>query len=220
MNCDRIARIYRWLEYAAFGRLLQSHRTRFIDEVADARRVLMVGEGDGRFLCRFAERNSGASIDCLDASAAMLRLAKSALPGDGAGDMQRMRFIHARVGGAALGGGPYDLIVTHFFLDCFDAEELSRWMPEVAGAAAPGARWLVSDFGYPPARFARLMARGALAIIYAFFRVTTGLRNRAIPDYGPILERCGFRRRVRDESLGGFLFSEIWSREGRAAQKL
>ena len=49
MNCDPIARWYRWLEYGAFGLELEKCRNRFLDALDMPRRVLMAGEGDGRF---------------------------------------------------------------------------------------------------------------------------------------------------------------------------
>ncbi len=50
VNCDRIARWYRWIEYAGFGRALERRREAFLDDVSDARRVLALGDGDGRAL--------------------------------------------------------------------------------------------------------------------------------------------------------------------------
>src|ERR1019366_5450931 len=50
VNCDRIAGCYRWLEYAGFGRALEHRREAFLSEVAEARRVLVLGDGDGRAL--------------------------------------------------------------------------------------------------------------------------------------------------------------------------
>ena len=57
MNADRIARSYRWLEYAAFGVALERARFDFLRCAAEARRVLILGEGDGRFLARRVPRS-------------------------------------------------------------------------------------------------------------------------------------------------------------------
>ena len=40
----------------------------------------------------------------------------------------------------------YDLIVTHFFLDCFNENCLELLTARVARAAAPRARWIISEF--------------------------------------------------------------------------
>jgi len=44
VNCDRIARWYRWIEYAGFGRALERRRKAFLTDIADARRGLTVLE--------------------------------------------------------------------------------------------------------------------------------------------------------------------------------
>jgi len=43
MNCDRIARCYRWLEYLSFGRALERRRREYLIEVESARSVLILG---------------------------------------------------------------------------------------------------------------------------------------------------------------------------------
>ena len=77
MNADRIARLYRWLEYATFGNALQQRRTAFLADVADARRVLLLGDGDGRFLEKLVGQNTQAHIDYVDLSRRMLALARA-----------------------------------------------------------------------------------------------------------------------------------------------
>ena len=57
MNADPIASSYRWLEYAAFGLALEHARFDFLSHAAAARRVLILGEGDGRFLARLLRCN-------------------------------------------------------------------------------------------------------------------------------------------------------------------
>jgi Trans-aconitate methyltransferase len=80
MNCDRLARWYRWAEYGAFGRALEKRRFYFLDTLSAPRRVLMLGEGDGRFLQALARRHPGAVIDYVDSSARMLALAQGRTP--------------------------------------------------------------------------------------------------------------------------------------------
>ncbi len=63
--------MYRWLEYVTFGRELERRRFRYLAEVAGTKRALILGDGDGRFLSRFAAVSS-ATIDYVDASAGML----------------------------------------------------------------------------------------------------------------------------------------------------
>ena len=62
MNADPIASSYRWLEYAAFGLALENARFDFLSHAAAARRVLILGEGDGRFLARLLRCNRQARV--------------------------------------------------------------------------------------------------------------------------------------------------------------
>jgi len=57
MNCDGIARWYRALEYLVFGRALERRRFEYLNDMADARHVLILGDGDGRFTAEFVRRN-------------------------------------------------------------------------------------------------------------------------------------------------------------------
>ena len=45
LNFDRLARPYRWLEYATFGRTLERCRFHFLPALTSARRALVLGDG-------------------------------------------------------------------------------------------------------------------------------------------------------------------------------
>jgi SAM-dependent methyltransferase len=203
VNCDPIAPWYRWLEYLGFGRELERRRTAFLADIADARRILVLGDGDGRFLARLVAQNRGASIDCVDLSARMLALAR-----DRAGDA--VTYHHADARTIPLAG--YDLIVTHFFLDCFDSADAAPLVERIANAAAPRARWLISEFRQPARGWPAAWARAWLWVLYSFFRVTTGLRTASLIDHHPLLTRHGFRMVRRQSARFGLLSSELWSR--------
>ncbi len=51
MNCDRVARFYRTLEYVSFGGALQACRVMYLREVAECRRAIVCGDGDGQICC-------------------------------------------------------------------------------------------------------------------------------------------------------------------------
>jgi ubiquinone/menaquinone biosynthesis C-methylase UbiE len=205
VNCDRIAPWFRWLEYCGFGRELERRRFQFLPQVGDARRVLALGEGDGRFIARLAAQNPDAVIDCVDASARMLELAQGR-----AGS--RLNYRHADVRDAPLPPAQYDLIVTHFLLDCFEEADLRELAARVAATAQPGARWVVSEFRQPSSGWRAAWAWLWLGLLYWFFRVTTGLETRRLVDYHPILAGQGFRLERQQTSRFGLLTSELWQR--------
>ena len=210
MNCDRLARWYRALEYAGFGRALERRREFFLGRMSTARRVLVLGDGDGRFLASFLRVNRSAEVDSVDASAAMLTLARRRI---GEADLARLRFHHSDARRWQPPPVSYDLIVTHFFLDCFPDAELRPLVARLAAFTTPGARWIVSEFRQPADGLAAWRARAWIAGLYAFFRITTGLRARRLPDHTAALEAAGFRLERETLARGGLLASQLWQRE-------
>ena len=191
------------------GRALERCRLTFLPDIGDTWRVLMLGEGDGRFLAAFLRSNPRAVVDCVDLSARMLELAGQRA-GEGAG---RVRFHHADAREWPLPTGvKYDLIVTHFFLDCFTTEQLAPLLVRCASAATEHARWVVSDFHQPARGFAAWRARVWIGGLYAFFRLTTGLRVRRLPMYHAALQAHGFHCERATTAEMGLLISELWRR--------
>ena len=205
---DRLAPLYATLEAVSFGGSLQWCRTALLADVADAQRALVLGEGDGRYLAAFLAANPVAKVTVIDGSAAMVALARRRA--GAAADRVTWHVADARHFDPP--GPPYDLIVTNFFLDCFDAGELAALVAKLAGQLAPGGRWVVGDFRVPPGRLRGLLARGALTGMYAFFKLTTRLPAGRLVDPDPLLRAAGMTP-VRERSrLGGFLAATLWRR--------
>ena len=76
MNCDPIAPHYWWIERLGMGRTLERRRRCFLPEVERARRALVLGDGDGRFLRALLRSNSTVRADYVDLSGRMLDLAR------------------------------------------------------------------------------------------------------------------------------------------------
>jgi ubiquinone/menaquinone biosynthesis C-methylase UbiE len=207
MNADPLARIYRWVEYAAFGHALERARFAFLPEARSARRVLIFGEGDGRFVARFADANPEARVSVIDASARMLGLAERRLSDPA---KQRVELLHRNALIDPLPGGSFDLIVTNFFLDCFSQADAQSLVARAVSKLDTGGRWLVAEFQEPPQAARRLHARLWLTAMYAFFRVTTGLETRSLPPYASLLASAGLVRVAQRESWFGLIVSQLW----------
>ena len=70
---DKLARLYRWMEYFSFGPLLWHTRVALLPKMDAARHALMLGDGDGRFTAALLRRNREVRVVAVDASAAMLK---------------------------------------------------------------------------------------------------------------------------------------------------
>lgn len=202
MNADPIARCYRWLEYFGFGRALERRRFAFLPLIGQARRILVLGEGDGRFLAQLVLQNPHASIDYVDLSEKMLELARAR-----AGD-QCITYTQADALDLNLPDAEFDLIVTHFFLDCLNLEQARTLVAKLTRAAQPNALWLISEF-----RDRSPWARAVVRSLYFFFRITTGLETRALIDYHALLAQNRWRLEHEQTGHAGLLASELWSRE-------
>jgi predicted nucleotidyltransferase len=208
INFDPVAPAYRWLEYMSFGPWLVRCRAAQIPQLANARHALVLGDGDGRFLERLLAANPSLIADVVDSSASMLRLLERRLSKSGA--LRRVRLHHAD----ALGWKPtasYDLIVSHFFLDCFFPWQLERLFDRVLPHAVAGAQWVVSEFAIPRSRIARAPGRSLIYLLYLAFGRLTGLPVRALPDYASLLGRRGLILTRESSYLSGLLCSQLWT---------
>jgi hypothetical protein len=208
---DALAPIYRWMEWASFGPCLWLCRCAFLPEMLSRQRALVIGDGDGRFTARLLQDNQAICVDAVDGSAAMLRALEERSKTHTA--RLQTECIDAREWNA--GARHYDLIVTHFFLDCLTTDEVLSLAQQVRAAALPGALWVVSEFAIPQGRFGRFIARPLIRVLYTAFRQMTGLRVDQLPNHHQALSDCGFQLHARKLRLAGLLISEIWTMESR-----
>jgi SAM-dependent methyltransferase len=203
-NFDRIARPYRWLEYLSFGRALQRCRTYFLPQLTTYRSALVLGDGDGRFLAALLAANPSLHADAVDASGAMLRLLTHRTA-----DFGSRLTTHLTNALTFTPAHAYDLVATHFFLDCLTQPELNALITRLIPHLTPDAHWVVSDFRVPTG-FLRHPAGILVGALYLAFRMLTGLRTTQLPDHAAPLTAAGFTRSAQQLSLSGLLTTEMW----------
>ena len=141
-NFDGIARAYRWMEYATFGIILERCRLYYMKYARNARRALVFGDGDGRFVARMLKGNPDLNADAVDFSEQMLKLLRERSEREGAGGRVHTHLADARELEGP--GGTYDLLVTHFFLDCLTEEECRALLRKVRPHLTADTNWLIS----------------------------------------------------------------------------
>lgn len=212
MSFDALAPWYRTLEWIAFGDALQRCRVACLGEIMAPRHALMVGEGNGKFLCELLRLHPGVEVDCVDASQRMLQLARKRIDRELPAHTGRVRFFLQDVTSWAVREHHYDLLVTHFFLDCFPEPALTGIIKKLARSATDDANWLLTDFCVPPNGMARLRARAWLAAMYLFFRVTARIPASELIDPTPSIRAEDFALARQHFSQKGMLKSEMWRR--------
>ncbi len=185
---DRIAKRYRLLEYLTLGRMLEQTRLHFLPRLLTARNALILGDGDGRFLAQLLAENSNLHVTAVDCSAAMLNLLRQRCTPYG----DRLHTVLAdALSFTPPAGAGYDLVVSHFFFDCFTEPEIDELLRRISPELEPSALWLVSDFRIP-AGLMRLPAKILVRALYLAFRVITGLSHHQasgshiVPLGGPV----------------------------------
>lgn len=204
MNCDRIAPFYRSLETIAFGPRLQKHRTMYLSAAAHATRVLVLGDGDGRFTQALIHAYPHLEVDSIDVSAGMLAQAGKRL------DSPNVHLIQADVLHHPLANAHYDIVYSHFFLDCFDTRTAAHLVTTVSHSLRPHATWIISDFRQLDKGWRKLITRACLQTMYFFFLLATGLKTHQLPDHASALQANGFKLTKECVSLAGFIASEWW----------
>jgi ubiquinone/menaquinone biosynthesis C-methylase UbiE len=216
MNFDRLAQIYRGMEYFLAGSILQRARTCWFPQLSGARRALVVGEGVGRSLEVLLRIAPELHITVVEASARMIavarkRLERRALP------VERVNWINGDVLAWPGSPEPFDVVMTPFVLDCFCAENVARAVALVARQASPSALWLHSDFQIPSRGWRKWRGQCIHRMMYAFFRLAVGLEARAVTSPEPALKAGGFELAARREYCAGLIRADLWTRfAGRA----
>jgi SAM-dependent methyltransferase len=210
-NFEAVARPYRWIEYATFGAALQRCRTHFLPRLREPRperrpkrRALVLGDGDGRFTAALVLANPSIEVDAVDISGAMLRLLLRRCVSAG----ERVR-THQMSALSFMPQSRYDLIASHFFLDCLTQAEVEALVKRFTPHLAAGGLWVVSEFRVPEGWMER-PARALVAALYCAFRLLTGLRTDRLPDHAAAFTSVGFQCVAHRDSLGGLLRTELW----------
>jgi SAM-dependent methyltransferase len=212
MSFDTLAPHYRWLETALAGSVMHRARIRHLPVLDQSTRVLLVGEGPGRFLQALRARHPALPITVIDLSQGMLDQARRAAPSG------PTTFLQADLRTWESPPATFDAIVTSCVLDCFTAKSLADVVPRVAQAATADAHWLLTDFTVPAHGWRRWRARRAHALMYCSFRLATRLEARALTPPEPFLAAAGFSLKSRATFNHGLLHADHWQRRLRSTE--
>lgn len=215
-NFDRLAPFYRWMEALSFGPWLWWCRCAFLGQMLQAHRALTFGDGDGRFTARLLRENPAIEVNVIDASSAMLATLRRRAGRNAA--RLRTEMVDARTWTPTdMDSDSYDLVYTHFFLDCLTEDDIRRLAERVRPLIASTGIWVVSEFAIPEGWMGSIVARPLVSFLYGSFGLLTGLSVRRLPDHCLALRQTGFALRQRRAWLRGLLVSEVWEVSGRAA---
>lgn len=198
------------LETLSFGGALQRARTSHLDALG-GERLLVLGEGDGRFLEALLTSTSWECIECVESSLSMVRRARARLMAAHGRDVaDRVRFCIEDARHVDYGISCRDAVICCFFLDCFEERDLYRLVTRLVAALRVGGRFLLVDFAPPGNRRARL----ALGFLYFCFGLLTDISARRLVDPRPQLEAAGLELVRCSEHARGLVYSALYVKRG------
>ena len=160
----------------------------------DGRGGLVPAPASGWVLAEVLRRRPAATVLYLEASPRMLARARARLR---PGQLAQVDFRHGTQAALAAHES-FDAVLTFFVLDCIAAPDLPDALARLHAALRPGGRWLLADFRPARQGWRRLL----LAAMFGFFRLTTRLRARELPDLAAALAARGLHGELKGQFYG------------------
>jgi len=205
---DRVSRFYPFLERLVFGDALERSRASFINQVATARQILLIGEGNGRFLeLALGIVPSTAGLVILDPSRRMLEAARRR--GERHPRGSRTNFVCGDGRTWSPGRFAFDLFVTHFVLDLYTPANQERLIANLDAHAATEAYWIDVDFVPDPPRRAH---QALMWLQYCFFRVVAAVEADRLYGSDALLRRRRWELVDTRQHAGGLVQARLWHR--------
>jgi ubiquinone/menaquinone biosynthesis C-methylase UbiE len=204
---DLVASFYPLLEQTVFGSTLSQARSFFMTPVRAGNHILLIGEGNGRFLFEALEQTSAASFTVVDSSARMLAAAARRLAT--VERCPRVELIHADILEWRSPAANYDRVVTHFFLDQFTPNRIRPIVEKISRLATEHALWINVDF---TAESPRLRQKLLMWAQYRFFRTFAGIESSMLFDPRPWIRQAGWVILEARSLDSGWISAQLMSR--------
>jgi ubiquinone/menaquinone biosynthesis C-methylase UbiE len=205
---DWIASFYPLLEQIVFGSTLTRARRFFINQVREGNNILLVGEGNGRFLFEAVKETSATSFTAVDSSARMLAATAHRLAS--VDRCPPVELIHADILEWRSPAARYDRVATHFFLDQFKPDRIRRIVERISRLATEDALWINVDF---TSESQSLRQKFLMRAQYRFFRVFAGMESPRLFDPRPWMRQAGWQMLETRSLDSGWISAQLMSRQ-------
>jgi ubiquinone/menaquinone biosynthesis C-methylase UbiE len=208
---DTIAPVYDALATIVFGRAIRNAELYYLSEVRHGGKVLIVGGGTGRLLVDLLRVNPYCEIWYVDASEAMVRIARSNI---NKLSKARVHFIHG-VQDELPSHVQFDTVIANFYFDLFSAASLDRSLKHIHTSMLPDGKVLVSDFTNN-----NLWWQSALlSLMYLFFKWSCRIEATTLPDWQRQLLEHNFTLKTSRGFYGNFIRSAVYENKRLANRR-
>lgn len=161
---DSIAWSYDFIARLVFGRSIKKSQLRYLNLVTPHSRVLVLGGGTGWILSALDSLQTAMHITYIDASGNMIKASKKREP------FKHLKVQYIQGTQADIPDGAFDVVITNYFLDVFNKDQLPEVIKTIDGAIAKEGIWIVTDFVN-----AGWWQNMLVKTMYIFFRWVTNL---------------------------------------------
>ena len=175
---DKVAPVYDKLSAIVFGNALLKAQLHFLNELDQARTVLVIGGGTGEVALSLLELNNNVVITYVESSLRMMEAARKRCKPFS----ERVIFVHSKIEDVK-NLDQYDGIITAFFLDMFSNDEVAALRDRLIRQLKGDGKWIATDFTHSRKLFHRLLLRS----MYLFFRVVARISVERLPEWEEIL---------------------------------
>jgi len=190
---DLVAPIYDALASLVFAGAIRRAQLSLIPRLSDAHNLLIIGGGTGWFLLALLRRVGVERVLYVEKSPKMLSYSRDLIAKEAPEHLSRVEFRLGTEESITAADGPFDVIVTNFFLDLFSDENSAAVAEGLFAHFAQTGRWLFVDFKMPDRFMARMTAHALFKVMFTFFNVTAKMESRRPPNYERIFGRLGLR---------------------------
>ena len=182
-NFDLVAPIYDGLATLVFGGAIKRSQIALLDRLEDVESALVIGGGTGWILRELLARTSVKRVVYVELSAGMLEKSRKLIERSHPEWLSRVTFRQGTEESIEQSDLPFDLIVTNFFLACFNDANCTQMIQRLHPFMAPDGRWLFVDFQLPLFGPKRLAAKALFKVMFTFFNVASDLESKGPPNY-------------------------------------
>jgi len=182
---DRIARGYDVMSNLVFGRSIKKSQTCYLNLVSPHSRVLVLGGGTGWILRELDNLQTPIDITYIDASGNMIEASKKRAP------FKHLKVQYIQGTQADIPDSEFDVVITNYFLDVFDKNQLPIVVKTIDRVIAKEGIWIVTDFVN-----AGWWQNVLIKIMYIFFRWVANLSGSQLLSFEHYLNQIN-REKVK-----------------------
>ena len=212
VNFDSIAPYYSFGEKYLFGDKLDFHRRLFPKTLRISDKVLLLGEGRGKFLQFLLNENKTCEVTIVESSKRMAQLIYNLIP-------HRDRF-RVKIKNISIehykSDQRFDLICGFFFWDCFSEYQLNRHIPSILKLLCNKGHWHNADFvdRHKLTCYQTFKNFIFLRSLYLFFKYSTGIDGKSVFPVRSLILKSNMRLIHSVESNNKLLKSDLFRKIG------